>query len=205
MDQRMQAAIEGMRKHGFEVVELESAAQAREYVLAHIAAGSSVGVGGSVSVRETDVIPALEAAGHAVYQHWGIPKEEVTATQEKARAADVYLTSANAITRTGSMVFIDGTGNRVGAILFGPKQVFFVVSRSKYVEGGINTAIARIKQTACPQNARRISLSTPCGTTGLCKPDECGEGCMCSATVVLDRPPRGRRMTVLLVEEALGY
>ena len=205
MEQTMQTAIDAMRKHGFEVVELESAAQAKDYLLSHIAPGSSVGVGGSVTVREIDVIPALEAQGHAVHQHWGIPKSEVTAVQERARASDVYLTSANAITKTGSLVFIDGTCNRVSAILFGPKHVFFVVSRSKYVDGGINTAIARIKQTACPQNARRIGLSTPCGTTGLCKPDECGDDCICSATVVLDRPPHGRQMTVLLVEEALGY
>lgn len=205
MEQRMQTAIDGMRKHGFEVLELDSAAQAKEYLLAHIAPGSSVGVGGSVSVRETDVMPALEATGHTVYQHWGIDKAKVHEVQELARKADVYLTSANAITKGGSLVFIDGTCNRVSTILFGPQQVFFVVSRSKYVDGGINTAIARIKQTACPQNARRIGLSTPCGTTGLCKPDACDVGCMCSATVVLDRPPSGRRMTVLLVEEALGY
>lgn len=205
MEQHLQAAIDGMRRHGFDVVELESAAQARDYLLAHIAQTESVGVGGSVSVRETDVLPALLARGNTVFDHWSVPRAETAPVLAQARDADAYLTSANAITKNGSLVFIDGTCNRVSAILYGPKQVFFVVSRSKYVEGGINTAIARIKQTACPQNARRIGLATPCGTTGLCKPDACGEGCMCSATVVLDRVPRGRRMSVLLTEEALGY
>ena len=61
MEQHLQAAVDGMRKHGFKVVELETAAQAKEYLLGAIAAGSSVGVGGSVSVRDTDVLPALEA------------------------------------------------------------------------------------------------------------------------------------------------
>jgi hypothetical protein len=205
MEQRMQAAIDGMQKHGFDVVALDSAAQAKEYLLAHIPQEDSVGVGGSVTVRDMDVIPALLARGSTVHDHWSVPRGETAPILELACKADVYLTSANAITKGGSLVFIDGTCNRVSSILFGPKQVFFVVSRSKYVEGGINTAIARIKQTACPQNARRIGLATPCATTGLCKPDECGEGCMCSATVVLDRVPRGRRMTVLLTEEALGY
>ena len=204
MDQRMQAAIDGMRKHGFEVVELESAAQAKEYLLAHIAAGSSVGVGGSVSVRETDVIPALEAKGNAVHQHWGIPKEDVTAAQEKARAADVYLTSANAITKQGQLVLVDGLANRVGAVAYGPKTVFFVVSHSKVVDGGINTAIARIKKVACPQNARRLGLKTSCAVTGLCEGQTC-EGSMCRLTLVLDRVPREREMKVLLVEESLGY
>lgn len=205
MDQRMQAALDAMRRHGFTVEELETGAQAKEYLLAHIPAGSRVGVGGSVSVREIDVMPALQAAGCQVYHTWGAKKEDVPQIRENSRTADVYLSSANAVTKGGSLVFIDGNCNRVGAILDGPRDVYFVVSQSKWVDGGINTAVARIKQTACPQNARRIGLATPCAATGFCKPDECGEGCMCNATVALDRVPRGRRMTVLFVEEALGY
>jgi len=205
MDQHFQAAVEGMRKHGFEVIELETAAQAKEYLLKQIPAGCAVGVGGSVSLRDIDVLPALTAAGCRVYTSWDAKKEDVPAIRENSRTADVYLSSANAVTRTGSLVFIDGIGNRVGAILDGPPTVYFVVSHSKWVDGGINTAIARIKQTACPQNARRLGLKTPCAVTGLCKVDQCGEECMCRATVVLDRVPRGRKMTVLFVEEALGY
>ena len=205
MEQHMHKALETMIKHGFEVVELETAAQAKAYLLQAIPDGNSVGVGGSVTIREIDVLPALQSKGCTVYSHWGVPKQDVQRIQENARMADVYLCSANAITQTGSLVFIDGTCNRVGAILYGPKTVYFVVSHSKWVDGGINTAVARIKQTACPLNARRIGLSTPCATTGLCKANECDEGCMCMATVVLDRVPHGRKMVVLFVEEALGY
>jgi len=205
MGQPIMTAIERMRKHGFEVVELETAAQAKAYLTSHISADSTVGVSGSVTIREIEVIAALQEKGCRIYQHWGAQKADVPAIFEQARASDVYLTSANAVTKEGSLVFIDGTCNRVSAILFGPKQVYFVVSIAKFVEGGINTAIARIKQTACPQNARRIGLATPCATTGICKSSECDEESMCSATVVLDRVPRGRIMTVLLVEEALGY
>ena len=205
MDQHFQATVDGMRKHGFEVIELETAAQAREYLLRQIPAGSAVGVGGSVSLRDMDVLPALAANGCQVYTSWGAKKEDVPAIRENSRKADVYLSSANALTRAGALVFIDGIGNRVGAILDGPPKVYFVVSHSKWVDGGINTAIARIKQTACPQNARRLGLETPCAVTGLCKPDQCFEECMCRATVVLDRVPRGRQMTVLFVQEALGY
>lgn len=205
MEQHLQTTVEAMRKHGFEVIPLETAAEAKAYLLAHIPAGSAVGVGGSVSVRDIDVMPALEANGCKVYSTWGAPKEAVPAIRENSRKADVYLSSANALTRNGGLVFIDGNCNRVGAILDGPRSIYFVVSVSKWVDGGINTAVARIKQLACPRNARRIGLQTPCAQTGLCKPDECGESCMCSATVSLDRVPRGRAMTVLLVEETLGY
>lgn len=205
MEQQMLAAIESMRKHGFAVIELETAVQAKEYLLGHIQAGSSVGVGGSVSVRDIDVLPALREKGCATYTSWGAKPEDVPIIRENSRKADIYLSSANAVTKNGSLVFIDGNCNRVGAILDGPEMVYFVISHSKWVDGGINTAIARIKQTACPQNARRLGLQTPCALTGFCKPDECGPQCMCNATVVLDRVPRGRRMTVLWVEEALGY
>jgi len=205
MEQHLQTAVEGMRKHGFTVIPLETAAQAKEYLLAHIPAGSSVGVGGSVSVRDIDVLPALRANGCNVYTSWGAKPEDVPEIRAKSRVADVYLSSANAVTRKGSLVFIDGVCNRVGSILDGPKTVYFVVSHSKWVDGGINTAVARIKQTACPQNARRLGLQTPCALTGLCKPEDCGDECMCRATVSLERVPRGREMTVLFVEEALGY
>lgn len=205
MEQQLQATVEAMRRHGFEVIPLETAAEAKEYLLSHIAAGSSVGVGGSVTVRDIDVLPALKNNDCSVYTSWGADKTEVPHIFECSRKADVYLSSANAVTRNGSLVFIDGNCNRVGAILDGPRMVYFVISHSKWVDGGINTAVARIKQTACPQNARRLGLQTPCALTGLCKPDDCGEACMCRATVSLDRVPRGRKMTVLFVEETLGY
>ncbi|NLI20274.1 MAG: LUD domain-containing protein [Clostridiales bacterium] len=205
MEQQLHTTVESMRRHGFTVVELETAAQAKDYLLSRIPAGSSVGVGGSVSIRDIDVMPALEQKGCKVYTSWGAKKEDVPMIFENSRKADVYLSSANALTRNGSLVLVDGNCNRVGAILDGPRVVYFVVSHSKWVDGGINTAVARIKQTACPQNARRLGLQTPCAVTGLCKPDDCGEECMCRATVSLDRVPRGRAMTVLLVEETLGY
>ena len=184
-------ALQEMRAHGFEVVELKTGAEARDYLLAHVAPDARVGMGGSVTIRDIDVVSALQARGQTV-------------GREGARTADVFLSSANAVTRDGMLVFIDGNCNRVGAILDGPKEVFFVVSQSKLVDGGINAAVARIKQVACPQNARRLGLHTPCAQTGVCKPAMC-EDSMCRATVALERVPRGRKMTVLWVEEALGY
>ena len=117
--------------------------------------------------------------------------------------ADVYLTSANAITSRDSWCWWTAwsTGGRGG--LWAQDRVF-VVSHSKVVDGGINTAIARIKKVACPQNARRLGLTTSCAATGLCGGSTCADS-MCRVTLVLDRVPREREMRVLLVEEALGY
>lgn len=203
MEALMQHVAQQMRQNGFEVFEAETGAQAREYLLERIGSGKSVGVGGSVSVREIEVLPALEAQGCKVYSGWNAKLEDVPMIRRESRVADVYLSSANAVTKTGKLVLVDGIGNRVGAVCDGPKELFFVVSHSKVVDGGINTAIARIKKTACPQNARRLGLKTSCALTGKCSAD-CPQS-MCRLTLVVDRPPRNRKVTVVFVEEALGY
>lgn len=138
MDALIQQAVNGMRKNGFEVVEVRTAVQARECLLARIASGQEVGVGGSVSVREIDVLPALEAKDCRVHSHWGVKdRDEQAEIQRKAREADCYLCSVNAVTRTGKLVLIDGRGNRVGAICDGPRQIYLVISQSKVVDGGM--------------------------------------------------------------------
>ncbi len=205
MQEFIQQVISQMQKRGFEVVPLETAQEARELLLDRIPEGASVGVGGSMTIRELNIVPILRERGHQVSWHWDVPKEEGPAARAKARLADVYLASSNAVTKDGQLVNIDGTGNRVAAMFDGPKQVYLVVSHSKLVDGGLNTAIARIKQYACPANARRLNLDTPCAHTGICKPQTCGDDCMCHITVALSMPPKGKKITVLLVEETLGY
>ena len=195
---------EALRKNGFEVVMAATAADVKEYLLKSIASGASVGVGGSVSVRETGVLEALEESGRTVYSHWGVPAEEMPQILKNAREADVYLCSANAVTSTGKLVLLDGRGNRVGAVCDGPHDVYFIVSHSKVVEGGYEAAIRRIKEVACPQNARRLNLHTPCAVTGKCNIQQC-EKTSCCLTVMIDHAPHIRKMTVVLVEEKLGY
>ena len=203
MEAILEQALKGMRDNGFTVVELKTAQEACDYLLNAIPAQASVGMGGSMSVRDCGVSPQLRKRGNAVHSGKGATPEESAASRRAARDADCYLCSANAVTRTGKLVLVDGMGNRTGAICDGPKQLFFIISHSKVVDGGINTAIARIKQTACPQNARRLGLDTPCAKTGVCSP-QCADS-MCRVTLVVERVPRGRSLTVLFVEESLGY
>ena len=204
MNQMIQRTIDNLKKNGFAVIEAKTGAQACTLIAEAIPSGAHVGVGGSVSVRETGVLAELEKKGCTVHSHWGASPEEMPMILRHAREADVYLCSANALTSSGKLVFIDGRGNRVGAICDGPHDVYFVVSHSKIVDGGLEAAIARIKQVACPQNARRLGLSTPCALTGSCRVNEC-EKTSCCMTAVLDHAPHIRKMTVVLVEEKLGY
>ncbi len=203
MEALMAQALEGMRKNGFEVVELATAAQVKDYLLEVIPQEASVGTGGSMSVLETGILDALAQRGNAVYSHWLAAPEDKPQTLRNARNADVYLTSANAVTKDGRLVLVDGTGNRVGAVCDGPVQVYFVISHKKLVDGGTNTAVGRIKRQACPPNAARLKLDTSCARTGLCSAD-CPNS-MCRLTLTVDRTPRDRHFTVLWVEEPLGY
>lgn len=203
MEALLKQAIEGMRRGGFDVIEFQNGREACDYLSKQITADQSVGVGGSMSVREIGVLDALAQKGCTIHTHWGAPAEKAKEIRMNARNADVYLCSANAVTRSGQLVLVDGAGNRVGAVCDGPQQVYFVVSHSKLVDGGITAAVGRIKQKACPKNAQRLGLDTSCAHTGKCSPD-CPDS-MCRITVTLDRVPRGRKMTVLLIEEPLGY
>ena len=204
MDELMEQVAQTMEKHGFEVMLADSAAQAKSMVLNMIPQEAQVGVGGSMTIRELDVISALEERGTRVWWHWQ-DTDDRAAVYEHARNADVYLASANAVTRDGRLVEIDGMCNRVASIVQGPKHVILVVGQQKLVDGGLNAAIARIHQQACPPNAKRLGLDTPCAHTGVCNQAECGDDCMCRVVMAVQRPPRGRKITVIFTEEVLGY
>ena len=199
----MTNALYALVRKGFTVHHAATAKEAADIALNLIPEGASVGFGGSVTVRDMNLYETLQAAGHPVHWHWknDEPKPAVFAN---AATADVYLTSTNAITADGCLVNIDGTGNRVGAMIAGPKEVIVIAGANKLVDGGIPQAIARIKREACPQNARRLGLQTPCGLNGKCDPAACEKG-MCNVTSVIERPVGGHKITIILVDEEAGY
>ena len=160
-------------------------------------------MGGSATLAQLKLDAVLREAGHTVHWHQGAPKEEGPAIRRAAMCAQSYFASANAVTEDGLIVQIDGTGNRVAALCFGPSAVYLVVGRNKIVEGGYQQAVRRIKQVACPQNARRQGLSTPCAS-GACDVSACVSP-MCRMTVSFERAPGGKRTVVLLIDEDLGY
>lgn len=205
MDTRLLEIAQKLRRRGFETEVLATAAEARAYLLEKIDQGASVGVSGSVSIRQLEVLePLAREKGCTVYSHWDVPPQEVENERKRACNADVYLTSANALTPDGKMMLVDGAGNRLAGVAYGPERVFFVVGSQKVVEGGYGAALARVKKEACPPNARRQNMTTPCAKTSLCNEEAC-EDSMCRLTLVMERAPRKRHMTVLLVEEPLGY
>lgn len=199
----LEKTAENLNRHGFRARIAGSAAEAKELALPLIGTGS-VGFGGSVTVRDMGLFEALQQRGNAVYWHWKCAPEEVPAVHAAAHTADVYVCSANAVLETGALLNIDGAGNRVGSLISGPKKAIVIAGRNKlcadYEEG-----LARVKAKACPQNARRLGLKTPCALTGICT-DCSSPQRMCHVTALLERPTNALpEVHVLLVDEDLGY
>ena len=190
-----------LEKRGFKVRVFDDAAQVKETLLAEIPDGASVGVGGSMTIEELGVEPILRETGHEVYWHWKSSPADRAEVTAKAFMADYYLMSANAIYCDGSLWNIDGNGNRVGTMIGGMGKLIVVAGKNKLTD---EDPVARIKAIACPKNAVRLGLKTPCALTGKCtdckSPDR-----MCKLTVELKNPPTARNMEVWLVNEDMGY
>lgn len=203
MNEKLLKAASALEARGFEAVCFATAKEAADYILSDMPEGASVGIGGSMTVKDMELDRLLAEKGHAVYWHWTAERANRRAELERAMNADAYLLSANALTLDGLMVQIDGNGNRVAAMCFGPKTVYVIIGRNKLVDGGYQQAVARIKQVSCPANARRLKLDTPCAE-GKCNAGACKHS-MCHAFLAMEGAPGGKRTQVVLVDEDLGY
>ncbi|HHW91522.1 MAG TPA: LUD domain-containing protein, partial [Firmicutes bacterium] len=116
---------------------------------------------------------------------------------------EFYLASSNALTEDGRLVNIDGTGNRVMGMVYGPRRVILVVGSNK-LAGSLEAALERIHREACPPNARRLKLQTPCAATGECN-DCSSPDRMCKVTTIIEGKPGATDLEVILVGEKLGY
>ena len=158
-----------------------------------------------MTVRDHGIPQALKERGTIEV----LDRDVVNDPQEKqqmylrAFSADVFLSSANALSEDGVIVNIDGNGNRVAAISWGPKKVIFIVGLNK-VAPTVETAIARARNTASPINAQRFDISTPCHIDGACHNCNSPES-ICSYIHLLRNCRNAGRHTVVLVGEDFGY
>ena len=181
-----------------------TAAEAVKQVSELIEDGSSVTWGGTMTVRDLGIPDMLRSRGTLEVLDRDLVEtpEEKLAMYLKAFSTDVYLTSANAISEDGIIVNIDGNGNRVAAITWGPKKVIFVIGMNKVAQT-VEAALARVRGTASPINAARFDIKTPCQTDGVCHNCNSLES-ICNYVHFLRNSPRGRHQ-VVLVGEDLGY
>lgn len=196
--------IKKMERRGFEAYYCPDSKKAVEKALSLIPEGSSVAWGGSMTLEETGLQAALKTANYLLLDRdKAANAEEKKALQRQAFYADFYLMSANAITKDGILVNIDGNGNRVAALAWGPDHMLILAGMNK-VEPNLEAAIARVHHTAAPANTIRLGFHTPCSQTGVCG-DCLGSDCICSQTVITRFNRNKGRIKILLIGEQLGY
>ena len=176
-------------------------AAALKQALELIPEGASVTMGGAMSAHEIGLVEALKRGNYNFIDRDAI--EDKRAAMLAAYDADVFLSSANAITEDGILVNIDGNANRVSAIAQGPKKVLFIVGMNK-VCPDVDAAVKRARNVAAPINAQRFGLSTPCAKTGACFNCKSPDTICCQILVTrFSRHPG--RIHVILVNDSLGF
>lgn len=211
----IEKTIAALEKNNMIALYAKTAEQAKEIVLSLIPEKATCASGGSVTLGEIGVLDALKSEKYAYIDRGapGLSAEQREQAMERAMHADFYLSSANAITENGELYQVDGNSNRVSALLYGPKKVIIVAGINKIVKD-LDAAVLRVKTVAAPKNAKRLSCETYCAHTGHCialdREGGMGDGCdspsrICANHVVMARQRHTGRVTVVLVEETLGY
>lgn len=204
---KAETVIESLRKRSIGAEYVDTGKEAVEAVCGMIPDGSVVALGGSVTVMQIGLLDALRRMNIKLLDRYrpGIKKEETEELALRGLTADVLITSTNAVTADGKLVNEDGSGNRVGAMIFGPQKVIVVAGINKIV-GTADDGLKRIKEIAAPLNCIRLGVDTPCARTGFCDDDEChAPARLCSQIVIIESNRVKDRVHVVLVGEELGY
>ena len=196
-----QKIIKGLESRNMAGYYAATKEKALEIALSLIPEGSSVGMGGAMSAHEIGLVDVLKNGNYRF-----IDRDKAAdrrAAMLETYDADVFLSSANAMTDDGVLVNIDGNANRVSAICQGPKKVVFIVSMNK-VCADLDSAMKRARNVAAPINAQRFGLSTPCAKTGKCMDCKSPDTICCQFLITrFSRHPG--RIHVILVNENLGF
>jgi len=202
---KCEKAVAGLAKNGFTAVYCQDSGEVFHYILNEVGDAKTVGFGGSLSVAELKLADKLKSMGKEIVDHGlpGLTPEEKLEICRRELTCDLFLTGSNAVTLNGVLVNIDGNGNRVASMFFGPKKVIVVVGRNKLVDGGVDEAIQRIKSYAAPPNTKRLNLATPCATTGFCSNCDSPQR-ICRVTTIIEKKPRNTDIRVLVVNEDMG-
>lgn len=196
--------IKAFEKRRIEAHYCETTAEAKKKILSMIQEGTTVSWGGSMTLHEIELFEALEAGDYTLLDRsQAMSPEEADLIYHKALSADYYLTSSNAITLDGKLVNIDGNGNRLAALIYGPRQVIVVAGMNKVVVDE-DAALKRVRHEASPINTVRLNKNTPCAHTGTCA-DCLSDDCICCQTVITRMSRVPGRIKVILIGESLGY
>ena len=203
-DLRGPVLVKNLKSRHFDAYYCSTKEEALAKALELIPTGSTVGWGGCWSAEQIGLIEAVKAGDYSVIDRsTGKTPEEVVKLMKQCLTADVFITGANGLSMDGQMVNIDGNGNRVAAIVYGPDSVIVVAGMNKVCDT-VEDAFTRAKTVAAPVNNMRFNNENPCKFTGKCA--QCKtETCICNQYLVTRHCRPAGRIKFILVGEDLGF
>lgn len=202
-EKKAQVLVKNLKARHFEAWYCANKEEALHAALELIPEGACVGWGGAMSAVQIGLMDRLKSGEYRVIDRdqTNTP-EERHAAMKRCLTSDVFISGANAISMDGQMVNIDGMGNRVAAIVYGPDSVIIIAGMNKVVDS-LDDAVRRARTVAAPRNKQRFPAQTPCLVTGTCA-DCLSPGCICNQILVTRNCNPAGRIKIILVGEELG-
>ena len=211
LEMKLERTVKALQSNRMDACWVKTKEEALEKVRALLPKGALAASGGSMTLDECGITALLRSGDYDYLDREAVSREEIPELFHRSFYADCYLMSSNAVTEQGELYNVDGNGNRVAALIYGPKSVIVVAGANKIVPD-IPAAIKRVRCLAAPANAMRLHQETPCTKTGVCAgiKGELAAGCkaeqrICCSYVVSGYQRVPNRIHVILVAENLGY
>jgi L-lactate utilization protein LutB len=198
-------SIEAFKKHGFDAHFVATVEEARKLILEMVSGYETFGFGGSNTTRSLGIMEELVSMGKTVFDHWQKDLaigDDLDIRLQQGRS-ECFLCSANAVSATGEVINVDGVGNRTNAMTFGPKKVIVVAGMNK-VTPDLESALRRVSEIAAPMRAKSLEMDTPCAKTGVCNDCNVPQR-ICRVTTILHRKPMLTDVSVVLINQPLGF
>lgn len=197
--------IKNLQKRQMEACYCPTIEDAEKKAFSYLTNGCTVSFGGSMTLEESGMLTALrhDPQIRLIDRETAKTPEERVKLLHDGLSADYYFMSSNAITVDGELVNIDGVGNRVAALIYGPEHVIILAGMNK-IAANTEDALNRIHSLAAPANCQRLNRNTPCTAAGVCA-DCLSEDCICNQVVITRRSGIKGRIKVILIGEEYGY
>lgn len=203
-EELVKRVLKNLKQNFFDACYFNSSKEVVNHVLRNIYPGINIAFGGSMTVKEIELKNALIEAGANIIDHNkpGLSENEKLSVMRSQLTSDLFICSSNAVTQEGHLINVDGNGNRVAAMIFGPKKVIVIAGINKIVNNE-QDAFKRLELIAGPMNMKRLERNTPCGADGICH--DCSSPQRgCRAYSVIKKRPALTPFEVIIVGENIG-
>jgi len=204
MIENVNVFLNNLDKRGYNAYFVNTKEDVHSVLLSIMDEKCTVGFGGSQTVEQLEIPAFLKENGFNVLHRTVNTTYDYPTLSKMAQTADWFIASTNAATVGGELVNIDGTANRISAMVYGPKNVVIVMGINKLTEN-LDKAIDRARNVAAPKNCVRLKKNTPCVKTGKCEENCSYLNSICRATLIQHYPTTGKNVTIIVVNGEYGY